>query len=452
MQKRIAIIGSGVSGLTAALLLNDRYDIHVLESQPRIGGHAHTVEVDTKQGRVAVDTGFIVFNPRRYRQFVAMLDYLRVASATSDMSFSVSLNDGRFEYSGTKLGLLMRPDYWFSSDYWRLLYDLLRFYRTARHIATQVLKTHDSVADLIQRMGLSAAFVNGHLLPMVAAIWSTPPARMLAFPAQALIRFMDNHQLLDFSDRPQWRFIQGGSHHYVDAIARRLSRPIETGVRIQSISRHKTGVRLRLAAAGRGVEDRHYDGAVLAAHADESLALLADASPLERSILSQFRFQANTAVLHCDARAMPRRRRLWGAWNYMEGRGSGATKSQLSVTYWMNRLQNIRHDCPLFVSLNPYQPIAADKIYGVFDYTHPVFDAKTHHAQRQLARIQGQHRLFFCGAWTGWGFHEDGVMSAIAVAKRLGVGVPWAQVGLRGGLVRLRQDRRIWRPSKARLA
>lgn len=474
MLKRVAIIGSGVSGLTAALLLNDRYEVHVLEKETHIGGHTNTYRItpapeiqSQSQSPLAVDTGFIVFNPQRYPHFVGMLDYLGVASQASDMSFSVSLAGGRFEYASHGMGLLLRPKYWFLPNYWRLLYDLVRFYRSASRIASKRLTPRATLGDLIKHLKLSPAFVHGHLLPMAAAIWSSPPRRMLRFPAQAFLRFMDNHGLLNFIKRPQWRCVAGGSDQYVLALTKRLRYPVETGVTIEAITRDasKNAVAITIAntnadtstdadahadsgaggdsGKGKGTRyhTRYYDYVVLAAHADESLALIKDATPDERDILGAFRFQTNRGVLHGDRGLMPRNRKLWASWNYIASKNSakhgaknntgafGEAKQQLSVTYWMNRLQSIRLDVPLFVSLNPPPAYTIDpkKIYAEMTYTHPMFDYAAHKAQKRLPSIQGTGGLYFCGAWTRWGFHEDGVVSAIAVAQQLGVGVPWVK-------------------------
>lgn len=452
MRKRVAIIGSGVSGLTAALLLNDRYEVHVLEKETHIGGHTNTRHITPTPARdianpLAVDTGFIVFNPRRYPQFVAMLDYLGVASQASDMSFSVSLAGGRFEYASHGVGLLLRPKYWFLPNYWRLLYDLVRFYRSASRIAHQRLTPRATLGDLVRHLKLSPAFVHGHLLPMAAAIWSSPPRRMLRFPAQAFLRFMDNHGLLNFIKRPKWRCVKGGSDQYVMALTKRLKHPVETGVTIKAITRDTSKNTVAITMADTGTDagkntkshTRYYDYVVLAAHADESLALIKDATPDERDILGAFRFQTNRAVLHGDSGLMPQSHKLWASWNYIASKNNtkknnniaafGEAKQALSVTYWMNRLQNIRLDVPLFISLNPppAYALAPQKIYAEMTYTHPMFDYATHKAQKRLPNIQGKAGLYFCGAWTRWGFHEDGVVSAIAVAQQLGVAVPWVK-------------------------
>ena len=418
---RIAIIGTGISGLASALLLDRYIDIDVYEKDARIGGHSNTVDVKTDVGPIPVDTGFIVFNPKRYPNLVGMLDYLNVATEESDMSFALSLNGGQMEYEGSLPGLLGQPSNLLSPSYWRMISDLVKFYRTGM-AAVHAGEEDESLGDFISRMRYSDAFVEYHLLPLGAAIWSCPAEAMLKFPARSFMAFMDNHQLMDFSGRPRWRTVSGGSRQYINQIIRRLKKPIKNQTHINGLRRMNGGV--MLAVEGEG--EIWYDRVIMAAHADQSLRLIHDASPLENDILGAFDFEPNNAVLHSDSNQMPRRRRLWASWNYQtSGRADKDRNAQLQVTYWMNRLQNIRKDQPLFVTLNPVEAVAEEKCHAQFSYDHPVFDQKALKAQSRLHEIQGQNGLYFCGAWTGYGFHEDGLISAVRATRALGYDVPW---------------------------
>ena len=424
---RIAVIGTGVSGLASSLILDKAADVDVFEKDTRIGGHSNTVDVDTSAGVIPVDTGFIVFNPKRYPNLIGMLDYLNVATEQSNMSFALSLDRGRMEYEGSAMGLLGQPANMLRPSYWRMLADLTRFYRQGM-AAVHAGAENESLAAFIARMRFSDAFVQYHLLPLAAAIWSCPAETMLEFPARSFMAFMENHQLLDFTGRPQWRTVSGGSRQYITRILSQLKKPPRTGVHITGLRRHAGGVMLSIAGEG----EVWYDRVVMAAHADQSLELITDASDAEREILGAFDFQPNTAILHSDISQMPKRRRLWASWNYQTGSmqmttGSDASDkpNDLSVTYWMNRLQNIRHDQPLFVTLNPIDPIPEDKCHAQFSYDHPVFDQKAITAQADLPSIQGQNGLYFCGAWTGYGFHEDGMASAVNIAHLMGFDIPW---------------------------
>ncbi|MDA8676434.1 NAD/FAD-binding protein, partial [Alphaproteobacteria bacterium] len=329
-------------------------------------------------------------------------------------------------YEGSVMGLIGQPANMLRPSYWRMLADLTRFYRQGM-AAVHAGAENESLAAFIARMRFSDAFVQYHLLPLGAAIWSCPAETMLEFPARSFMAFMENHQLLDFTGRPQWRTVSGGSRQYITRILSQLKKPPRTGVHITGLRRHAGGVMLSIAGEG----EIWYDRVVMAAHADQSLGLITDASDDERHILGAFDFQPNTAILHSDINQMPKRRRLWASWNYQTGSmqmtGSDASDkpNDLSVTYWMNRLQNIRHDQPLFVTLNPIDPIPEDKCHAQFSYDHPVFDQKAITAQADLPSIQGQNGLYFCGAWTGYGFHEDGMASAVKVAHLMGFDIPW---------------------------
>ena len=414
---RIAVIGSGISGLASAYLLRDNAEIHLFETASRLGGHSHTVEARFGEILVPVDTGFIVYNPLNYPNLISLFDQLDIPYQSSDMSFSVSLNYGAMEYEGSIKGLLAQPSNLLTPRYWSMLGDLVRFYRTAPHYAHSG-PAQETLGAFLARQEYGDAFVYDHLIPMGAAIWSANTAGMMDFPVRSFLRFLENHKLLNFIDRPQWRTISGGSREYVNRIAACLDQNIHLSCDVVRLRRAKGGVLLSIKEHG----EVWFDKVVMAAHADQSLELISDAHQNERNILSAFRFQPNFAVLHSDPRLMPRRKSAWASWNYM---GYDTVQNELCLTYWMNRLQSIDTAHPLFETLNPVLPPRDNLVHGSYIYRHPIFDSAAIAAQSVLASIQGRDNLFFAGAWTGYGFHEDGLKSAIAIAKSLGAKVQW---------------------------
>ena len=429
---RVAVIGSGISGLASGFLLRNHADVHLFEKAGRIGGHSNTVDVHFGDVSVPVDTGFIVYNPLNYPNLMSLFANLSVPHLRTDMSFSVSLGQGELEYEGSIKGLLAQPANLLKNRYWSMLADLIRFYKTAPGRAEDG-PVNETLGQFVARQGYGSAFIDDHLVPMGAAIWSASTDSMMNFPVRAFMRFMENHKLLNFIDRPQWRTVAGGSREYVKRIAAHLVDRINLNTNIRYLRRMNGGVVVNIEGQG----EIWFDAVVLAAHADQSLALIQDASIDERDILSAFQFQANCAVLHSDAKLMPKRRGAWAAWNYVSEslpgqprvadlKASGPTvANDLCLTYWMNRLQSIDLAYPLFETLNPVTMPDEELIHGEFYYRHPVFDHKAIAAQPRLGKIQGRNGLFFAGAWTGFGFHEDGLKSAIAVAKTLGVDIPW---------------------------
>ena len=417
---RIAIIGSGISGLGCAYLLSQKYETHLYERDHRIGGHSNTQNVTCHEGVIPVDTGFIVYNGLNYPNLVGMFDHLGVKTEKTDMSFGISVDEGRLEYEGSIRGFLAQPENLMKPSYWSMISDLVRFYKTA----VQEVKNGpegESLADFIVRQKYGQPFIHDHLLPMAAAIWSCPADTMMSFPARSFIQFMDNHQLLNFIERPQWRTVTGGSRQYVQKLTAHLGDAIRTNTNILGLERKGGGVILNIEGQG----EVYYDKVVMAAHADQSLALIKDASQQEREILGAFDFQPNLVVLHSDKRLMPKRKSAWASWSYMKKQAAQTGESELCVTYWMNRLQNLKTKQPLLVTLNPIMTPHKDLIHGVYNYDHPVFDQKAIDGQAALPKIQGQNGLYFCGAWTCYGFHEDGLKSAVAVAKTLEVDIPW---------------------------
>jgi len=418
----IAVIGSGISGLSAAWLLSKTQNVTVFERNSRLGGHSNTVKATTPEGQIAVDTGFIVYNEQNYPNLTAFFDHLDVPTAASWMSFAVSIGDGQREYSGEYLnGLFGQRRNIIRPQHWRLVSDIMRFFRKAeQQIAT--CKDDLSIGQFLERFGYSRIFIQDHILPISAAIWSTPSRGMLDFPAKTFIEFFANHSLLQVNNRPTWRTVQGGSQQYVKAIAAQQAFETVLNSDIHSVARHADGVDIAFADGS----SRHFDQVIFACHADEALALLADPSDIEQNVLGAFRFTDNHAVLHTDTSFMPRRKHLWSSWNYLRG---GQGEDGLSLTYWMNSLQPLETTTDLFVTLNPHRDFAPGTVQYEVDYQHPLFDARAIAAQKDLWQVQGTQRSWFAGAWMGYGFHEDGLQAGLEVAERIGpMQRPW-QVG-----------------------
>ena len=418
---RVAIVGSGIAGLSAAHHLKGMADISLFEAGDYFGGHTHTVDItlpgphgDTTFG---VDTGFLVYNERTYPGLIQLFKDLQVQTAPSDMSFSVQSHWGRsrrrLEWNGANLNSVfaqrsnvLRP------GFWKLLRDILRF----NQLATRLASAHNDGALMqplqafLDQHGFGNNFRDAYLLPMLGCIWSCPTSQMLEFPAATMVRFCDNHGLLQVNNRPQWFTVQGGAKHYVQAITngiadKRLHTPV------LGIARNQRGVQLRTA---QGVEQ--FDQVVLATHADQALRLLEQPSEQEQALLSTIRFQANHAVLHTDASVMPQKRLAWAAWNYQRTEDH-SENAHVCLHYWLNKLQPLPFQQNVFVSLNPAVTIDPAKVIDSFDYDHPVFDLDAIHAQRQISRLQGVQHTWFAGAWMGYGFHEDGLKAGRAAAN-----------------------------------
>jgi len=415
---RIAIIGTGISGLSAAYLLNRHHDITVYEKEPRAGGHTRTLRVQHGDRTIPVDTGFIVYNERNYPNLTGLFRHLGVKSQKSDMSFALTIGDGWLEWGARNLNSIFGQRHnLFRPGFLHLLHEVMRFNASA----LRMLDDHPglTLGEFTGRLGMSDRFRQHYLLPMAGAIWSCPPRQMLSFPAETFVRFFANHGLLANTGQPQWYTVSGGSQNYVDRLTTAFVPRIRTGCAAVQVTRSHGGAEVLDQHGNR----EHYDQVVLASHSNETLKLLADASWAERTALSAIGYQRNRVVLHSSPQFMPKRRRCWASWNY-HSNGAG-DETAISVTYWMNRLQSIDERCPLFVTLNPTHEIPADRIFDEHDFDHPVFDTKALAAQSQLKALQGVDNTWFCGAYMGHGFHEDGLVSAMNVATGLKAPIPW---------------------------
>ncbi|HRD94976.1 MAG TPA: FAD-dependent oxidoreductase [Rubrivivax sp.] len=422
-MKRVAVVGSGIAGLSTAYALAGQAQVTLYEASDYFGGHAHTVDVTLGGVTHGVDTGFLVFNERTYPNLIRLFGELGVATSPSDMSFSVQVPQQGLEWSGSGLDTvfaqrrnLLRP------RFWRMLAQILRFNRLATALAERGAEAElaEPIGEFLDREGFGPAFRDWYFLPMIGCIWSCPTDQMLRFPIATLIRFCHNHGLIQVSDRPQWHTVRGGARHYVErmlpALAdARLNCPVRRIERVPP-GTGKAGVRVSTDA---GTE--RFDEVVLACHSDQGLALLTDATPEERQLLGAIRYQPNRAVLHTDTAVLPRRRRAWAAWNYARAADAGREQAAVCLHYLINRLQPLPWQQPVIVSLNPDPACPPDpsRVIGEYDYSHPVFDLAAIRAQQRLPAIQGHGHVWYCGAWTRYGFHEDGLMSAQVVVQGL---------------------------------
>lgn len=419
-RKRIAVIGAGISGLATAYFLQRRHDVVLFEAGDYLGGHANTVDILVEGQPCAVDTGFLVYNEQTYPNLIALLDELGVESIASDMSFAVSMDDGALEWAGSNLDTVFAQRRRIASpSFLRMLRDILHFNGRAEEFLAQSLADGATLGELLERQRYGNMFRDAYLLPMAAAIWSSSPRDILGFPAATFLRFCLNHALLQVNNRPQWRTVRGGSRNYVQAIGATLAD-----------YRLKTPVRSLRRADGKvlldvGTQTEVFDDVVLATHAPTTLSMLSDANAEERAILGAVRYQPNTAWLHTDARLMPQRRKVWSAWNYLSSKQSD---SPVCVSYWLNQLQSLPCSTPVVVTLNPSTPPAADKVLARFEYDHPIMDQPAIDAQQALASIQGQGGIWYAGAWTGYGFHEDGLKSALRIAAAFDAAPAWTSL------------------------
>ncbi|PTQ87906.1 NAD(P)/FAD-dependent oxidoreductase [Agitococcus lubricus] len=419
---KIAVIGSGISGLSCAWLLAHKHAVTVFEQQHYAGGHSNAVDVTLDGLRYPVDTGFLVFNEQTYPNLLNLFAVLGVEYANTDMGFSVRLPHENIEWAGSNIGTLfaqkrnlLRPSFWL------MIKDILRFNKEAPELLIQAQKHQYTLGQLLQVGGYSKAFAEWYLLPMGAAIWSTPPAGMEDFPAQSFLQFCLNHGLLQVNNRPQWLTVKGSSREYVKRLCAGIG-DVRLNTAITKVERSAHGVIVHTQT-----ESLHFDAVVMACHSDQTLSLLADASAQEQAILSAVRYAPNKAYLHTDQSVMPARRQAWSAWNYYTAKTPDRQRP-VAVTYWLNKLQPLPFSTPLFVTLNPPEPIEPSTILAEFDYAHPQLDAAAYDAQQKLSAIQGLGGVYYCGAWTGYGFHEDGLKAGLRVAKLLNANIPWQAI------------------------
>lgn len=426
---RVAVIGTGIAGNAAAWTLSKRYPVTVYDRELRPGGHSHTVTIDYDGIPLAVDVGFIVYNELNYPDLTELFAHLDVETMESCMSFAVTADAGRFEWKGggnswgeTARGLFAQPRNLLSPSYLWMLRDILTFNTQSTEDYNAGRLAGLTLGEYFRRNHFAPRLLTDYLAPMGAAIWSAPSSEILDFPAENFVAFFSNHRLLQY-DRPVWRSVKGGSGSYVEKLTSAFRDRLRLGCAVTSIERTPHGV---VVNDSHGRSDR-YDHLVIASHSDQALAMLSDADDSERAILGAIGYSPNTVYLHRDTRLMPKRKRAWASWNFLRWQREGATVNDVAVTYWMNRLQGIDDGKPLFVSLNPPFAPAPELTFGKYMCEHPQFNAAAFAAQKRLGEIQGRRRTWFCGAWTGYGFHEDGLRSGLAVAEALGAVAPWRE-------------------------
>jgi uncharacterized protein len=418
--RRIAVIGAGIAGLAAARSLAGHGRVTLYEAADYFGGHAHTVDVKLGGWTHAVDTGFLVFNEKTYPKLVALFAELGIETAPSEMSFSAQIRSAGIEWSGTSLGAVFaQPSNLLRPAFWNMLAEIVRFNHVASALARDESATgraalDDSVADFLIEHRFSKGFRDWYFLPMVGCIWSCPTEQMLRFPMATLIRFCANHGLLQITGRPQWRTVRDGARCYVEKMLESIA-----DARLSTPVRRVKRLPIGAADVSTDAGTERFDAVVFACHSDQSLALLADASNDEREVLGAIRYQRNRAILHTDVRVLPLRKRAWAAWNYERAPGAAGDEAAVCLHYLINRLQPLPFQTPVIVSLNPVEEPAAASVHGEFHYAHPVFDRRAIAAQARLAELQGHGNTWFCGAWTGYGFHEDGLASALDVSAQV---------------------------------
>jgi len=416
---KIAIIGSGISGLSSAVLLSQDHDISLFESNDRFGGHANTVTISENKKIIPVDTGFIVYNELNYPNLVGLFNWLNVPTISSDMSFAVSARNGELEYSGSFKGLFAQKKNFLNLSFFKILRDIFIFFTFGYKYAFN-FKGQESLKEYVKRCKFSDEFVNDHLLPMSSAIWSCPEKEILNFPAKSLLSFFKNHQLINFIVRPKWRTVKGGSIEYVKKIISYLetkkNNKLLLNTKIKSISSKNKKIIINF----NNNKTLNFDKVIMATHPDQTIKLIKDLNKKSYDIINKFKYQRNIVYLHSDEFLMPKNKNVWSSWNYLSN-----NNNRSSVTYWMNILQKLPTKKEIFISLNPFlipkKSLTFKKIY----YEHPIFNNDTDEAQKKINTIQGKDNIFFIGAWTGYGFHEDGINSAVNVVRDLNVKIPW---------------------------
>ena len=416
---KIAIIGSGISGLSSALLLSQKHNITLFESNNRFGGHANTVEIMHKENVIPVDTGFIVYNKLNYPNLVSFFDFLKVETIDSDMSFAVSARNGQLEYSGSMKGIFAQKKNFFNLKFYRMLKDIIIFFIFGYKYAFQ-FKESESLGEYVKRCNFSKEFINDHLIPMSSAIWSCPEKEILNFPAKTLLTFFKNHQLINFIFRPKWRTVKGGSKQYVNKVIEKLSSDAKNRLilnsKIKSVYCKNDKIEINFEES-----TEIFDKVIMATHPDQTIKLIKNLDEQSTDILRKFKYQKNIVYLHSDNSLMPKNKKTWSSWNYI----SSKSEEKSSLTYWMNLLQKINNSLNVFVSLNPYITPIKSLTYKKIIYEHPIFNTQTNEAQKKMTEIQGKNNIFYAGAWLRYGFHEDGIMSAVNISSLLNIKIPW---------------------------
>ena len=420
---RIAIVVSGISGLVCAYFLNKNYDIKFYEKNDYIGGHSNTVDVNYEGKKIAVDTGFIVFNHQTYPNLKAFFELLNVDYEPSNMSFAVKIGDSKIEYAGTNLNAVFaQRKNILNPRFIKMLLDILRFNKLAQNLLNQEFNPDYSMMNFLQDLKVGKYFRDYYLLPMASAIWSTPLDKIYDYPASSFVRFFKNHGLLTVSDQPQWLTVSKGSRQYVKKVCADFNDKISLNDEVKNI--YQNSDKKWVIESHKSTEI--FDKIVIASHADQALKILKNPTKQQQEILSSFSYQKNLAVLHKDSAVMPKAKNAWASWVYSHNSSAkNLAINNLSVSYWMNNLQNIDHSYPLFVTLNPNIEIDAKNIFAKFEYEHPIFDAKAVKAQARIDEIQGQDDIYFCGAYQSFGFHEDGISSALRVLNKMQIKAPW---------------------------
>jgi predicted NAD/FAD-binding protein len=414
---KVAVVGSGISGMAAAWLLARKHEVHLFEKRGRLGGHTHTVVHDVEGRRLPLDTGFIVYNESTYPNLTRVFSELEIETRASDMSFSVSCADPDIEFASHGLrGLFARRSLAFSPAYLRMLLDIVRFGRRGRRVLSSCPDPDATIADFLADGGFSDAFARYYLLPMTAAIWSSGSDLAASYPRDPLLRFLDNHGLLQVTGQPEWRTVVGGSRSYIEPMTRSLGERIHTGKAVTAIGRGAGEVEIRLEDGSNHLFDR----VVIAAHADQALAMLAEPTSRERDLLGSWRYSVNDTWLHSDSSMMPRRTDAWASWNYRIP-DTDAHQDRPFLSYHLNRLQGLAEDREYLVTLNPDREPDPESVIRRMTYTHPIYTRESVSTQADLPSLNGPNRTHFCGAYFGNGFHEDGLKSAIAVAEEFGV-------------------------------
>lgn len=421
---KVAVIGAGIGGVSAAWLLSPTHDVDVYEAAGRLGGHTHTIDVDCGDGPFPVDTGFQVFNRRTYPNLTRFLERLGVEASDAAMTFSVQVRDAGIEWSGSSLGSVFAQRKNIANPrFLRMLGDVLRLSGDADRLLADPTVAELTLGQLMRREGYSDAFTDWYLIPMGDAIWSTPPGDMLDYPALTFLRFCDNHGLLHVTGKPQWLSVRGGARLYVEAASRTFSGEVFQGEPVESVERTATGVRVSTP-----LRTRDYDRVVLATHPPETRAILGDAmTPSERDVLGAFDYWPNDVVVHTDESFMPRSRRAWASWNWYSA-SSDMSKAMLMLTYRINSLQQLPEGSPTVMeTLNRDREPAPGTVLAALSFQHPMYSRAAVRAQAELPRIQGADRVWYAGAWTRYGFHEDGILSGVRVAEAIGAVVPWGE-------------------------